>query len=335
MEKAEDDWSHIPFISDEDMVKSIQDSPFLSSDRSKSTVINQVKQGMYFTESESIYDYLTHPAENGIKFFDDSVGLNKRYNCLKSALSVMRTCGWKSDHTVLYNVWYKWFVKASSEQRDVLGSNKANKRQRENAVDWEDVIRIRDELPYGSMDHVLLSMYTMIPPRRQLDYARMRVYMNPEEEPDLDHNMFHLNSKRVGGPFMFLNEFKNAKFFNTYFNKYIGQDLVNVVKKSMEMNPRNYLFGRKDGFPYENTDSYQSFSNGRLKKIFDKPGMSVNVLRHSFASYVNKKRVSLRQLKIYSYQMGHALIKHLEYVHHDDEDGKKEVPKKQLGLIVK
>jgi len=53
-----------------------------------------------------------------------------------------------------------------------------------------------------------------------------------------------------------------------------------------------------------------------LKKIFDdNQFVSVNSLRHSFASYLNSQRtLTLQQRENYAHQMGHSLMKNMEYV---------------------
>jgi hypothetical protein len=193
-------------------------------------------------------------------------------------------------------------------------SNIPTEKQVLSMLKWGDIIKVRDGLEYGSNEHLLLCMHTYVPPRRQLDYARMRVYTDPDVDPLKDENYCQLFNRRLGAPVLFYHEYKNAKYFRDFLNKEVPIELLKVVASSLEKYPREYLFVNQKSGDLYNTQVFTTFANRVLKKVFDNEHVSVNTLRHSFVNYIARKQITFSDRKRIARKMGHTLSKSMEYV---------------------
>ena len=54
----------------------------------------------------------------------------------------------------------------NNELRDSSGKTE---RYKENKMEWSEIIKARDALPKNSVEYVVMCLYTIIPPRRNLD----------------------------------------------------------------------------------------------------------------------------------------------------------------------
>lgn len=311
-------------MTDEDYMKILSDTT-LCNDLSKRTTLNKMKSAVAHVGVSSFHELLNSPhvyGPNILKITD----LHKRKNMFVGILAFLNYSDIKrGDHKPVYNAWYRYFKIADKELQVFIESNQQSKRQKETYVSWEDVLDKRESLVYGSNDHLVLSMYSMIPPRRQLDYMNMRIYTKATINPEMDHNHLHMYSDKHDGPYMFVKHYKDAKHFKyPYFGDNIPIELIDILLENLKQHPRMYLF-TKNGFttnePYEDSSNSQKFINRTLKRIFDGKAVTVGTLRHSFASYVNsKKGLTLGQRKRIAWEMGHSLIQNLEYVKNVSED---------------
>jgi uncharacterized protein with HEPN domain len=147
--------------------------------------------------SESIHELITNP-EKYIPIIESTLTKNTtRKNAYLVILTYLRNSD--NEQSMAFNgVQKQWYVKYATV-RDLIIFNENNnilteKREKSKIV-WEDVIKLRDKLVYGSMDHLLLSMYTYIEPRRQADFHKMRIYDEEAVDPIGDHTFIHLCDK--------------------------------------------------------------------------------------------------------------------------------------------
>ncbi len=290
----------------------ITDNPFIS-ENSKTTYITNMKGILKRYDAKTIHELLHTPERYGPMINQGSEPLNTRYSYFIAILAYIRYSGIKSRDKDIFRGWYVEFEKVREQVKHMEDNNIPSKKQERNMIDWKQVLAVRDRLLYACPEHLLLSIYTYVPPRRQLDYTHMRVYNDAKEVPKLDHNHFHTYSNKYKTAYMFINEFKNAKFFKSFFNKEIPVELVKILKKSLELTPRIYLFVDSDGKAYSTANAFQKYSNGILKRVFDKPEMCVNVLRHSYSTHMSQQYVTVGERQRSAIKMGHSLKKTLEY----------------------
>lgn len=201
----------------------------------------------------------------------------------------------------------EWHIIFSVIDNNILQGyidQKATAKDNENWVTWDKVLEKEKELAstsYASKDHLLIAMYSLIEPMRQ-DYGAVRIY---RIEPDNNEGNYIVMDSR---PRIILNEYKTA---NAYGKKEreLPQALAQIITKSLENTPREYLFMNTNGEPYKD-DSYTKFTNRALERIFSKK-FTVSMMRHSF---VNTKDFN-DTAKVFenSKLMGHSVKEHLLY----------------------
>lgn len=291
----------------------IHDCDFISQS-SKITYTSRLKYLRKKLSEKSTHAILTNPYVFGMKIIDLNSNMKSKDNSFTAIITYLSYTGLKGNYPKLFTLWYNTYMKVFRELRRLRENNIPTEKQTKSMIDWGDVIKIRDRLAYGSMEHLLLSIYTYVPPRRQMDYAKMRVYIDPEIEPIKDHNYFQLFNKRLSSPVMYVHEHKTARFSKGFLNKEIPIELCKIIGNSLKNNSREYMFLQKRSNNVHSVQTFTNYSNDTLKTIFKNKLFSVNTLRHSFATYIGGKTLTLDQRKRYAMKMGHSLSKSLEYV---------------------
>jgi len=308
----------IPFYSNEWYLGKINDSELAK--KSKSLYVTMFKKILRETGCEHIHDVLVNPSRSVNDLIRVDVPTNTQDSVLGTILSILSHSGQKIHNPALSDEWNKEFVKVNTIKQDKSRSNIPSEKQKRCILNWDTVLKTRDRLDYGSMRHLLLSMYTYIPPRRQLDYASMRVYFDPTFEPSMDHNHFHVYSEKHSSAYMFINEYKTKKSYNDFFETEIPTELVEIIISSFKRCPRRYMFVTENKQVFTDANHFQIFSNKLLKDIFNNDAVSVNSLRHSFASRLKTlNNLSVNEHDILSRKMGHSLRKNMEYAFFDDQ----------------
>lgn len=319
--KVEIDTSLIPIRDNAEYDELIDDSDFIT-ESSKKTYKSRLMFLRKKTGEMSTHNILIDPAKFAMFIIDSNTEMKSKDNSFVAILAYLAYSGLKADFGTLFTLWYSSYMVVFKGLKKLRESNIPTDKQSKCMYDWANVLEIRDKLPYGSDQHLILSMHTYIPPRRQLDYANMRVYTDSSLEPQRDHNYFQLFNKRLNAPVLYYHEYKNAKFYRGFLNKEVPLELVKIVGESLKMKNRDYLFvAKKTSLPHTVKD-FSNWANSELKKVFVNECFSVNTLRHSFATHLVGLRLTLEERKRYAAKMGHSLTKSLEYVLFHDEKKK-------------
>jgi integrase len=216
----------------------------------------------------------------------------------------------KFNQKKLYVTWYEYFIEVKHEIMNKTMNNEPTQRQIKAHIPWEDIIKIRDELPYGSMEHLLMSMYTMIPPRRQWDYMCVRLYTSEKFRAKNTHNYIHLG--HPSGAYIQLSDYKTAKYTKNWW-KPLPEELIAVIQASLKFKKRNHLFVKRNGEPYDSLETFTSWTNGVIKRVLKNKNASVNTLRHSFETYLDANDIPWEQRNQYAKDMGHSLLQAFQY----------------------
>jgi hypothetical protein len=214
-------------------------------------------------------------------------------------------------HPKTYEAWSKHVVKAKKVTDDAFYSHESSDRQRAAHVDWLDILRRRDALlsqassSSSSRDYLLMCMVTMLPPRRQLDWARVRVYTQPSDKPDRNSNYIVLHGPK---PHVSLVEYKTSRFYGRWA-ALLPVELVKVLLASLKAEPREYLFTTREGQRYDREASFTKWSNSVLKRVLGNDKSSMNTLRHAFASHirVTHPKMSVRDKMQLARALGHSM----------------------------
>jgi len=202
--------------------------------------------------------------------------------------------------------------------------------QKENVISQDEVMKIYNQvksqatplLKLGKLSkaqfqllqsYVLLSLYTLIPPRRSTDYTAFKIRNFDESQGSKDNYMTNFNKNKKKGLSSFV--------FNTYKNSTrLGRQIIEIPKTLervidvwKQFNKSDWLLVNSVGNPVSQTKIVYW-----LNEIFGK-NISSSLLRHIFltSKYSN---VNLKQLKSDTEMMGNSEISTiLSYVQKPDD----------------
>ena len=161
-----------------------------------------------------------------------------------------------SKYAKLYQSRFQELIKPINAQRN---SGEKTEKQEDYWISWDDIIKRRDELE--GVEKVLLSLYTMLPPRRAKDYGDMKINSHTGNSFDIKNKQF------------IFRDYKTEKVYGEQKID-VPADLYSVLM--------NYLDGRTSGdlLPF-NTPNLTK----KLQKIFKPKKISVNALRHIYDTH--------------------------------------------------
>ena len=183
-------------------------------------------------------------------------------------------------------------------------------REEENFLSWPDVLKVREAARLDAkdlmtfQDYVLVCLYTYLPPVR-LDYSPMAVVT---EDPQAKTGNYLLVLPT--GLSFIMNEYKTAKRYGQKRTA-VPKDLERILREWLDINPSGWLLCDRDGDPLT-----EKTLGTRLSAIFKKysgKSVSVNLLRHSFVSWLRRNEKPLLKNKEIAGLMGHSLEMNMLY----------------------
>lgn len=159
-------------------------------------------------------------------FLKNIDGVNKQLEAYKPntqrsyLISIVSSLATEPKLKKLYDTYFKMMIDLAGEIRSVP-TEEMNEQQKKNWIDWDEVLKVYNDLKaqaeglpkkikteeqYNTLLHyVVLSLYVLVPPRRNVDYMKMVICKN-ENTNDETVNILDLNKKQ----FIF-NIYKTAK----------------------------------------------------------------------------------------------------------------------------
>jgi hypothetical protein len=128
-------------------------------------------------------------------------------------------------------------------------------RYKENEMSWEEILDSRDKLPKDSIEYVLMCLYTMSAPRRNLDYI-MKIGSPQETGNWYDGNNFYFGNFKTAGK----------------YHKQVtepNEELKHVIQNYLETRPfrSNDLLIKRSGKPFTSKDIQLTINKVLGKKI--------------------------------------------------------------------
>lgn len=246
--------------------------------------------GFLKKRKEEIMEYLTQYSDN------------TEMNYLTAIVSALSTH--KDQH--LYKTIYKFYRDTLNEKlgkRDEVDTTIKTEREKTNWLSWPEVEakwnELKTEVEKFSkdksiskarfellLDYLVLSLYTLIPPRRNKDYLYMYVINRKDGttlEPELKNYLIMEDEEMV------FNCYKTAKHYGAQVEK-VPDDLMDVIRLWLKHHPSMLGNTRKpaqvkllvniDGSP-ATLDNWITY---RLNRIFEKK-IGSTMLRHIFISH--------------------------------------------------
>lgn len=193
---------------------------------------------------------------------------------------------------------YNQVVKEQMERQEMSA------REEENFLAWPEVLKTREAARQDAkdlmtyQDYVLVCLYTYLPPIR-LDYSPMAVV---QEEPTAKAGNYLL--VLPAGLTFILNDYKTSKRYGQKRTP-VPKELERILRDWLDVNPSGWLLCNSDGEPLS-----EKALGSRLSQVFKKfsgKSVSVNLLRHSFVSWLRRNEKPLLKHKEIAGLMGHSL----------------------------
>ena len=183
---------------------------------------------------------------------------------------------------------------SEKEQRD-------HSKQAEDVPEWSTIIKKRDEEGKKKkyLNHLVLSLYTYIAPRRIKDFLLLNITHSKKDTEDLNNNWYLIPEKT----FVF-NNYKTSKKYKAQHIK-APNKLHDIIMNYVEYR------GKKDGDSLLDYHNYLQIHH-KLKSLL---ATSVDNIRHSYINYIYKgyNIPSSQMLEQAAEKMGHSVETHLRY----------------------
>lgn len=232
---------------------------------------------------------------------------------VKTLLSVMKYSGIKEHQFPVYKAWYGIFIGLSRQVNKIADNNVATPATE---LTWKQILDKRSTLLPGTIEHLVISLYTMIPPRRQHDYWKMSLGSVGAPGSTGHMDIF------ADPPTMTVTAFKTQAKYKDY-TATLPADLVATIKNYYSKGSLpSYLFTKRDGELYSSLGSFTDANNKVIKRALDYKFACVNTIRHAAATWVSTNPNMLRSTKkMWANAMGHSLSMQTSYqVVHEKKD---------------
>ena len=286
-----------------------------------------------YTKSDSLHDIIYNPskyyplieqgAKDGRRVIREGRDTDGTVRTLvKTILALIKLIKSNLDDDTVHKEWYARFAdktKALIEKAD-------NNVPLSHNMTWMQIRQQLSKWPIGSIEHVVLSLYVEIPPRRQQDYWKLYLCPPNKEKPEksVDYTSYMTGTKGKEGTQgtqgkLVVSVYKTADKYDEWskdlppsllhtIQTYVNQRFMNSVKS-------DYLIAKKDGQPYASLSSFTDANNTVIKRALNNPHASVNTLRHAAATMVATSPDMLRrEKKEWASDMGHSLSMQEQYV---------------------
>ena len=270
----------------------------------------------FFPKSQqSILNILMFP-ENANKILLESVtnksntNLHNFYTAINAVINHSYEFTSQLSHKQLAELKKEWCKIRSDNQKPIVQRRlellpTENQLQKGGTyLKYDDILKKRDSLPSGSIEKLLISFYTYIPPVRADYYATEIITLKQKPtQPNYIRRISPTHSV------MTLTDFKTKNRY-TEITNVLPQELNDELVKSLEKSPRKYIFTNQTGQPFTR-NAFTVWSKRILSRVFETE-MTLIIIRHLFISSLDFSMKPL-ELKKISDKMGHDLSTQRNY----------------------
>jgi hypothetical protein len=255
---------------------------------------------------------LCHPERTVQRLCALYPNVNTQKSMLGAVLSV-----YKHNHDLLtHEAWrkhhagyYSAFKRLDEDIRAFYDTMEMTDREREGWVPWEEIVKAELELrktSYASFEHLLLAMYVLLGgPGRvtgcplRSDFANVRLCQR-DLPPTNEESYLNMHDGKLC--------IKTHKTSGTYgaLIREVPRELLKIIEKSVELEPRDYLFVDSVHHQPYVKNSFTKQVNRTLKYVFGKP-LTIRLLRQAFISGLDFSNLTPGELRQVSKNMAHSL----------------------------
>lgn len=215
----------------------------------------------------------------------------------------------QEQHKDLYKVWKQLNLKISQPIDDKYLEKTKSERQKEADMPFDKLVDVRNSLRDGSIEKLVFSLYTMIPPVRS-DFQLVKIYQKKPSK-NLNENYIVLGSVNI----LVLNNYKTSETYGQ-IEIPLPDELVKQIKMSLSETPREYLFVNRFGVPYEKQNSFSSWINGLVRRVLDNKAFTLTMFRHIYLARpdLDIESMPLYERKAIAKEMGHSVRRQDDYI---------------------
>jgi integrase len=228
---------------------------------------------------------------------------------LASIVSVLSLEKDKPTYKAIYNFYYERMMEASKKSREQEATGERTEKQDANWITWDEVMKRHNELAEavaqigkGKMlttanwnallSYVILSLYVLLPPRRNQDYQDLYIVKKWDDKLSKDKNYYDMTAQK----FIF-NKFKTAKSHGVQeVSLSDNKPLADVLALYIKLHP--------------------SKGKGEMRFLVNADGSALGSV-NSITRILNK---------IFGKHIGSSMLRHI-YITHKYGDTKKEMEK--------
>jgi len=203
--------------------------------------------------------------------------------------------------------WLEYKAKMDELNRSVnIASEEQTltEKESEKFVEWPLVLKTLEDIQAdvsdlaSFQDYLIVSLYTLMPPVR-LDYAEMKIAKDEPEKPECNYLIMNKN------PYFLLTQYKTAKKYGAE-RLPIPKKLLTIIEEWLTMNDSDdFLISPNSNKPMPPWELGQTIIRV-FKKHLDKD-VGVNVLRHSYDTWLRRNEMSLKDSKKLAKAMLHSV----------------------------
>ena len=208
--------------------------------------------------------------------------------------------GLKEKFASSHAAWLEAFQTVDKAIEERYNQNEPTQKQREGYVSFDAIVKKRDALAKGSIERLLLGMYTHIRPMRA-DYNQVRLY---KSAVPAKHEPNYITLKR-NGCHMHLEEYKTAKTYGPY-ELDLPAELCSELHASLDKWPRQYLFAMKNDLPFAKSNSYIRWANKTLQTLFAPQTTTLTIIRHAYINSLDMNKLTIAERMEEARLMGHS-----------------------------
>lgn len=242
----------------------------------------------------AIIFYIKYNAKIGIKYDLNKINMNDYQYIINDS---------KIDYNIS-NDKYKKIIRTYSLFLYKL-NNDLSVNHTVKSVEWNEILKNKNEI-YDSLNQknqLITDLYTLLPPRRILDYQLMYYINNENLDIDDNKNYCLYDEKNNIVKFIF-NNYKTKKFFkkqiiNLKSKPELTEKIIKYIK-NYDIQINTLLLNIKE----------KTTLRKNITKFFK---YSVNTLRHSYIDHVYEKNYSDEKLKKISLLMAHTIKQQNQY----------------------
>jgi len=168
-------------------------------------------------------------------------------------------------------------------------TNMATSQQRAGFVPYTQLCDVRDKLGASQPLKLWLAMATMIPCQRAGDLANCRVFVRPPSSTDTAQHGDNYVVLATGT--LHLHKFKTAMCYPDGITILMPVKLCAVIVESIKLQPREFLFVKKDGSPYGTRKTFTTWLGGQLKRGLNNGDATAQLVRRA---YITEAHARLR-----------------------------------------